>query len=53
MAIAITAGVDSLTRPGDHAKQSGHQREAAAQLPILALLNQGGAARRYAYIAIE
>jgi hypothetical protein len=35
-----------LTPPGDHAKQSGHQGEAAAQLPILALLDQGGAARR-------
>jgi hypothetical protein len=46
---------DAANRPGDHAKQSGHQREAAAQLPILALLDQGpgsarprGACPRYA-----
>jgi hypothetical protein len=36
-----------LTRRGDHAKQSGHQREAAAQLPILALLHQGPASPAY------
>ena len=41
VAIATTAGVHfELTRPGDHAKQSGRQGEAAAQLPILALLDQ-------------